>query len=461
VFDTIAKQEAGIEASIVSTQPRSLTELFAKARWASNPEGCFGDWETGVRELVGGQALPTFALCCAFAGLLLPHVSGVVGNPGFEFLGPSSSGKTTLLRLVASVLGRPDERLKTWNTTANALELTMARCGGVLLLDEVGLFVSSQDPARAGAYRDAVMRLAEGSEKARWGAPAAAAHRFLFLSSTNVGLGELLGGLTPDEVTASQVRLVTIAADGGAGLGVFDRLPSGVADGGEAVGRLRILADRDPGWAGGKFVRQLEQWLSTRAGRARLHRCVEGARLRFRRWAGAEGSGGPDLRVVEGFALVAAAGLLAKRWGVLPLPSIGKAVLTVYGRRVRVSAAVTVPRSARESVAAYVGRNRATLHDISGGRYPELSNAELDRALGFIRRQGADTWLLVRAARWEKEFGSAAHRLLRELKRDGLLWTREGLQSQERVRASRPKDRVYRILVRHAPALTRVGTIQS
>ena len=411
-----------------------------------NP-GCFADWEEGVRRLVAGQSLPVFALCCAFAGLLLPLVPAVDENPGFEICGPSSTGKTTLLRLIASVLGEPTA-LRTWLTTANALEDATARCGGVLLLDEVGHFVSAGDHHGARAYRGAIMRLAEGSPKRRLGEAAKAPHRFVFVSSTNTAVTDLLVGSAPDEAAATAARLVTLPADAGAGLGIFSHLPEGVDSAAAAAGQLATLAAGDHGWAGHRFVGRLEQLLEAPEGRAGLLRAVEQRMARFRAQAhrGAP-LAGIEARVLDKFALAAAAGGLAQRWGDLPVNGVERAVLAVYARRCQIPVPAAGPRFASERVAAYVQRHRAALHDLRRALYPSLTSAQLDAAPGFVVEKAGATWLLMRKARWAAEFGAEAADLLRHLKRAGLLWTREGLQTQERVRLSHMKDRVYRIRI--------------
>ncbi|RYC31145.1 DUF927 domain-containing protein [Lichenibacterium minor] len=409
--------------------------------------GCFADWELGVRGLIEGQSLPIFALSCAFAGLLLPLVPGTVENPGFEICGPSSNGKTTLLRLMASVYGGP-EALRTWLTTANALEDAAARCGGALLLDEVGLFVSSGDRNGARDYRNAIMRLAEGSPKRRLGEAAGLPHRFVFVSSTNTAVTDLLVGVAPDEAAATAARLVTVQADAGAGLGVFSHLPEGVDSAAAAAAALATLAARDHGWAGRRFVRRLEHLLGAPGGRAALLRMVERRMSRFRRQAHkGEPLAGVEARVLAKFALVAAAGRLAQRWGALPVNGVEQAVLAVYARRCQFPVPAAGPQFASERVAAYVQRHRAALHDLRRARYPSLTSAQLDAAPGFVTEKAGATWLLVRKARWATEFGAEAAGLLHRLKRAGLLWTREGLQTQERVRLSHTKDRVYRIRI--------------
>lgn len=80
----------------------------------------------------------------------LLHLAGQDGG-GLNFFGPSSIGKTTLLRIAASVWGRGDTPgyIRTWRATANGLEGAAASATDTaLILDELGQ-VESRDAAAA------------------------------------------------------------------------------------------------------------------------------------------------------------------------------------------------------------------------------------------------------------------------------------------------------------------------
>ncbi len=406
--------------------------------------GTMLEWQQAVLPLADGRPVVAFAVCCAFASLLLEFVP-LEDNPGFELSGPSSIGKSKLALLVASVFGRGPDLRRTWDTTVNALEPSMAKCAdSVMFLDETGMFLTAWDAARARDYRGAIMKLAAGTSKERLGAIAQPDRRFIFLSTTNVPVAELVSNFTPAEVLATTVRLSTIPADAGAGFGIFERVPAGFSDGASAIDRMQTIAQTQHGWAARAFVTCLEQRLATPIGRARLARMIQRELHLFKRVALAENSGGTDSRVIDKFGLVAAAGALASHWRVLLLDDLPAQVLTAYRRH----ASVPVPQrhmSAPEAVQAYVSCHRAALHDITEGTFPELCDAELDAAPGFIKRRDGAVWLLIRSSRWKSEFGVRAKPMLDELRASKQLWARDGLQSQDKVRASRTKDRVYRI----------------
>ncbi len=80
-----------------------------------------------------------FSIASAFAAPLL-EVAGAESG-GFHFRGSSSIGKTTALRIAASVCGggRIKGYIRQWRTTANALEsICSMHCDMLLCLDEIG-----------------------------------------------------------------------------------------------------------------------------------------------------------------------------------------------------------------------------------------------------------------------------------------------------------------------------------
>ena len=82
-----------------------------------------------------GNSRLVLAVSCAFAALLL-HPAGAESG-GLHFVGESSTGKTTALKVAASVFGAPDY-LQRWRATTNGLEsLARLRSDTLLVLDEL------------------------------------------------------------------------------------------------------------------------------------------------------------------------------------------------------------------------------------------------------------------------------------------------------------------------------------
>lgn len=177
------------------------------------------DWRAKVSALAAGNSRLVFALCCAFAGPLM-RLAGIESG-GFHFRGDSSGGKTTALKVAASVFGPPGY-MQRWRTTDNALEATAVQhSDSLLILDEFGQL----DPKVAG---ECAYMLANEQEKGRATRGGLAKRRrtwrLLFLSSGEVGLGDHMR-LAGKEMRAGQeVRFVDIPLDAGAGMGGLETL---------------------------------------------------------------------------------------------------------------------------------------------------------------------------------------------------------------------------------------------
>jgi hypothetical protein len=84
--------------------------------------GTLEQWKTNVARECEGNPLLCFAVSAAFASPLLDVLGSE--STGFHFVGDSSLGKSTLLKVAASVCGNPANYPRTWRATDNALEAT-------------------------------------------------------------------------------------------------------------------------------------------------------------------------------------------------------------------------------------------------------------------------------------------------------------------------------------------------
>lgn len=407
--------------------------------------GSPADWRSGAHRLANGQALPTFVLAYGFAAILLALVGRLIDNPGAELVGPSSIGKSYLLRLLATIFGDPARLLACWDATINGLEGPMARAdGGALLLDEGSQFLADGGADRRHAMARAMFKLAHGTEKARYGTTSVR-RRFAFLSSTNVPLSALTAGLSVDEAAGVRVRVLSIPSDAGTGLGVFDRLPPGCATGAEAIAALHAFVGAQHGHAAPAFARRLAACLSAPSRHAWLEDYLARRMRAFARRAGLDRAPPTVARAGQTFALAYAAGCLARRWRLLPLDRMGPLILEVHRRTVAAEVdAVPVAGGAPAVIGRYVERHAGALHDLREG-YPNLSATACDAAPGFLQVIDGALHLLLRPARWTAAFGSRGPTLLRDLRQSGHLVARDGLQFQTRVRRLVAKDRVYAI----------------
>ena len=265
-------------------------------------------WQATVAAPCAGNTRLVFALSCAFGGPLM----GLLGVPTgiFHLEGNSSLGKTTALLVAASVWGSPKFKQQ-WRTTDNGLEsVAVQHSDCLLILDEIG----QMDGRVVG---DCAYMIANEAEKIRGSRGLLARKRrtwrLLGLSSGEKGLAAHMmeAGKKPNE--GQMVRMPSIPADAGAGLGMFERL-AGVPEGDNA-GKLfaELITAASASNFGSAGLTWL-QWLSDNMTEV----AEQGATLMRRmenEWV-PERAHPQVWRVATRFALVGAAGEMATAAGV-------------------------------------------------------------------------------------------------------------------------------------------------
>ena len=266
-------------------------------------------WRDRIGALCVGNSRLVFAVACAFAGPLLRPAGMESG--GFHIRGDSSSGKTTALRLAASVYGGPSY-MQRWRTTDNALEAIAAQhCDSLLILDEL----AQVEGKVAG---ECAYMLANEQSKARAtrnGAPRARlSWRLLFLSAGELGLADHMAEGMKRTRTGQEVRMADIPADAGVGLGAFENLHD-FAGGAAFSSHLTREAQACHGAPGRAFI----EWACANTeGLGR--RLRTGVQSLARAWV-PNGASGQVQRVGARFALVGLAGELATEAGLTGWPA--------------------------------------------------------------------------------------------------------------------------------------------
>lgn len=267
-------------------------------------KGTIDGWRDGVGRLCSGNSRLLFAVSLAFASPLL-HLAGAESG-GFHYRSNSSDGKTSALRVAASVCGGPDY-MQRWRATDNGLEaLAMQHCDAPLLLDEL----AQLDPKAAG---EVAYMLANGSGKVRaartGGARDRASWRLLFLSAGEIGLAQHMAEAGKTPRAGQELRLAEIPADAGEGFGVFETLHD-YAGGSDFAKALDQATRQNFGVA---FPAFLERLTSNLEGVADT---LKEAQKVFEKRALGEDASGQARRVASRFAVVGAAGELATNWGI-------------------------------------------------------------------------------------------------------------------------------------------------
>ncbi|HJS85712.1 MAG TPA: DUF927 domain-containing protein [Acetobacteraceae bacterium] len=364
---------------------------------AYRARGTLAEWRREVARYADGNDRLALFVSAAFAGPLLDI--GREASGGVHLVGRSQSGKSTALYCAGSVWGRGDAegQIRQWRATANGLEgVTAQTSDALLILDEM-----SQASARE--VGDVVYMLANNSGKlrgaARGGTRRTLTWRTLFLSTGEVTLAAKMAEAGTKPMAGQEVRLVNVPADAGAGLGTFQAL-HGKADGGALARHLRDATRTYYGTAARAFLARLARE------RAEDVEAVRGFLADLRAGFVAKhvpaGADGQVRSVADRFALIGAAGELARDYGVLPWPegeamrAAGACFRAWLGLRGGTDAAED--RQAVAQVRAFIeahGESRFTLIGREAGAAPPLEIRTVNRA-GFRCKVGTDD-----GDRWE------------------------------------------------------------
>lgn len=262
--------------------------------------GTLDAWKAQVAARCVGNSRLLLAVSAMFAGPLL-HFTGASGG-GFHLVGGSSSGKSTALRVAASVVG-PPEYAREWRSTANGLEgVAVLHNDATLILDELAQI----DPRQAG---DAAYLLANGSGKSRANragdARAAARWRTLILSAGEIGLAQHMAEAGKQVRAGQSVRLADVPADVEGGYGIFEALHD-AADGAALSAALKDAA-------AGTYGAAWPMWLEflTGADSQKLTASLRKAIDAFHAAHVPADAAGEVRRVADRFAIAAHAGELA------------------------------------------------------------------------------------------------------------------------------------------------------
>ncbi|WP_294446955.1 DUF927 domain-containing protein [uncultured Mailhella sp.] len=273
--------------------------------------GTLDEWKELIASHAKGNSRLILALCAACAGPLL-HLLGQESG-GFNFVGASSTGKTTALLMAASVWGKgavSNGYILTWRGTDNGFETQAALHSDTLLcLDEL-----SQAPSKV--LYEASYMLGNGQGKQRATRTGAARDvrfwRTMILSTGEVGIAAKLAEEKRATRAGQVVRILDIPADAGADMGIFEEL-NGAASSRELADTLRKVTALYYGTAGPAFVNSIIPKLNDLLPTARMLLDASLNQLCT------PADDGQVKRAAARFALCQTAGLLASISGVLPL----------------------------------------------------------------------------------------------------------------------------------------------
>jgi putative DNA primase/helicase len=267
--------------------------------------GNLEDWKANVGSKCCGNPLMILAASLALSGPLLQPL-GLQGG-GLHFRGASSTGKTTLLNLAASVWGNRGI-ISQWRATTSGLEALAPAMNGMLLpLDEIAEITPR-------ALHDAIYMLANGKGKTRMTRDATMADtakwRLSLISSGEISIQEKLAEGRLDVRAGHEVRLIDIEADTRA-FGAFDNL-HGAEDAAIFANSIQAASQSLHGSVGVEFVTRLVSAIVD----GKHSSIVSTVQKLAQKWTSCLNgvADGQVERVAQRFAVIGVAGFLATKW---------------------------------------------------------------------------------------------------------------------------------------------------
>jgi len=404
------------------TKPEGAPEM--------KPRGSLNEWRNTVSAPCEGNPILVTSVSLAFAGPLLEFL-GLDGG-GLHLRGGSSSGKSTALGIAVSVWGSP-KFMHNWRATANALEGVAATCNGsVLALDELSQ-ITGKD---AG---DAVYTLANGQGKSRSTSSGKlqpkARWRVMLLSTGEISLAEKMSEVGAMPMEGQEVRLVDIAADNRR-FGVFDELHE-FSDGATFSNRLKQTTSDTYGTAGPAFVKALLD--SAKITPDFLNSLVKNIASVLKS-PNLFASDGKVERVLNRFALIAAAGELASSFGITGWP---KTTATIAAKILFTEWVEALEVAENSEIQAAIERTRAFLNKHKVTRFEETGGTSIDNKAGY---RDAD-WFYILGDTWKEiHSGHSPKTQASHLLKNGWLVRGDGNNLMSKTSSSIPgRPRSYKV----------------
>lgn len=264
-------------------------------------KGSLEDWIEKVSMYCIGNSRLVFGVSLAFAATIL-EICGK-SNGGFHMRGESTTGKSTVANVSASVWGSPDFK-KGWDGTTNGHQANAFERNDLpTILDEIAeadartigktvyTYVNGQGRMRAEITGDA-------KNTKKW--------RTLVLSNGEKSLADIMRAEGIQMKAGQELRLCDIPADTGC-YGVFEHLHEH-AGGAKFSEYLQEETKKYYGNAGIAFIEAVIN------SRDEIPGLVKGMEERFNKSLPPK-SNGSVIRVANHFALIAAAGVMATKFG--------------------------------------------------------------------------------------------------------------------------------------------------
>lgn len=390
----------------VEPSPDAITEI----------KGTLAGWIDEVASKCAGNSRAILALGTSFAATFLYLVA--IESGGFHLVGPTSTGKTTLLSLAASVTGV--KKIPHWRATSNGLESIAAAFNHLcLLLDEI----AQADPRDVG---NIIYMIGNGQGKNRMNRDLTSRKTkewlLMILSSGEVEIASFMKQAHVTQKGGQEVRLIDIPAlPKGAKYGCFETI-HGADNAVQFVSQLDAAIKKHHGTALDAFLSRLVVDVSdpTFVGNLSKNIYLVATKLTEGTIDTAVG------RVAKRFALVQVALELAHNYGLLPFPieQIDWAISTIFKDWLDArggDGSIEIKRAIAHIEHLLVTNELSDrVHDLRNGSDQIVRNLLAYRK---VDREGDTEEFWVPRSVFEQEFCNGVNKaeLVKELQRVGLL----------------------------------------
>jgi len=265
--------------------------------------GSLKDWKERVAKMASGNSRLILAVSAGFTGPILRLLHHE--NIGIHFKGKSSLGKSTALHAANSVWGNP-VNVHTFRATANGLEgIASLHNDRLLCIDELGQ-ISALEAGHViymlgnGVGKGRATQYGLAKKQSTW--------RLVFLSTGELSLSQLMEEVGYRVKAGQEVRLIEIPADTGIS-GLFENL-HGFKGGADFAAYLKDASFQFYGAPARAFLKLLIENIEESSA------IVKALMKDFRQKYLPKTSSPQVIRVFDHFALIAATGELATRFGV-------------------------------------------------------------------------------------------------------------------------------------------------
>jgi uncharacterized protein (DUF927 family) len=385
--------------------------------------GTLAEWKEHIAALAVGNSRLVFGISDSLA----PPLYELTDDPscGVHSHGPSQIGKTTVTCIAASPWGPGNTKsgqIRSWRGTANGMEAVAAQHNDLFLaLDEIGQGESREVGAVVYMLHNqrGKMRMSRGVRAQR-----EKTFRLGYFSTGEVTLAAKMGEVGLRTHAGQEVRLLNVPADAGAGLGVFEDL-HGAASAGEFADQLRRDAVTYYGTAGPAFLEKLVEARTKDS--EKLKRVLRGMCEQFLAEHLPKDADGQVRSAALRFALIAAAGELARAYGVVPWPE-GEATQAAAAcfkawLAARGSQGTAEDQEAIDVLRLFISKHGASRFEdldrkapeqtqdpyaiypdpMGGGGSRQLFEQKIVDRAGYVRKYGDSREFLILASVWRDE----------------------------------------------------------